>query len=244
MIRAATVTMTPRTASDAITRPSKYIQCPPWRLHHLGRRLARANNASPLTVIINSSNITMSYLLTSPVFAWSDKDIQAEHHFGDSLYFSYGEDPASTSRHTQSPRVYRESALRMNGSPTFQDALISPSEPTDIYSVPHALSPIRTAHHLDFRSPSSFVDFYFSARDAKPITELSPGTPFQSLFVSSPNRYWEEVDLSVSPVCRHSPTVFHTGVVFRVVNKNELKKRSPFSTIGKPLKPQSLACIT
>ncbi|KAI0739479.1 hypothetical protein C8Q80DRAFT_1198985 [Daedaleopsis nitida] len=53
------------------------------------------------------------------------------------------------------------------------------------------------------RSPQ-FVEAYLTGAEPKPITRLSPGTPFQELFNSSPAGYWQADSPSISPISRHS----------------------------------------
>ncbi|KAI0942422.1 hypothetical protein AcW1_003058 [Taiwanofungus camphoratus] len=116
---------------------------------------------------------------------------------GNYLMYRSSSDLASTA-YMSSPRVYRESALRETRSLVPSDSF-SYLDPADI-------SPFMTTTTCcDLHSPLS-SNSYLKAEDAKPITALSPSTPFQNLLTSSPSGFWDTADLSVSPIGRYMPS--------------------------------------
>ncbi|KAH9846023.1 hypothetical protein C2E23DRAFT_879867 [Lenzites betulinus] len=90
------------------------------------------------------------------------------------------------------------------------DALSYMCSPTDRSASASIFSPSALPTPARSRSPT-FVDTYQSIREGKPITRLSPSTPFQRLFDSSPGGYWQAADdLSESPISRQSGAM-HTA---------------------------------
>ncbi|KAL1943758.1 hypothetical protein VTO73DRAFT_4203 [Trametes versicolor] len=83
------------------------------------------------------------------------------------------------------------------------DALSYICSPADRSASATTFSPAALPSSAPSQSPS-FVEAYRSGREEKPITRLSPSTPFQRLFDSSPGGYWQADELSVSPISRHS----------------------------------------
>ncbi|KAI0819706.1 hypothetical protein BC628DRAFT_1401141 [Trametes gibbosa] len=84
------------------------------------------------------------------------------------------------------------------------DALSYICSPADRSSSASIFSPSALPSPARPRSPD-FVDTYQSIHEGKPITRLSPSTPFQRLFDSSPGGYWQAADdLSMSPISRQS----------------------------------------
>ncbi|KAI0643214.1 hypothetical protein C8Q79DRAFT_977766 [Trametes meyenii] len=103
-----------------------------------------------------------------------------------------------------SPSLYsRSSRGSTSQSSSSFDALSYIYSPADLSSSAGVLTPGALPSATPARSPS-LVDTYLTVGDAKPITRLSPGTPFQRLFDSSPGGFWHADDLSLSPVSRHS----------------------------------------
>ncbi|KAI0631589.1 hypothetical protein C8Q77DRAFT_1127766 [Trametes polyzona] len=86
------------------------------------------------------------------------------------------------------------------------DALSYICSPADRSASATIFSPSALPSTAPSRSPT-FVDSHFSGCEDKPITRLSPSTPFQRLFDSSPGGYWQADDLSVSPISRHTGTM-------------------------------------
>ncbi|EMD35820.1 hypothetical protein CERSUDRAFT_96045 [Gelatoporia subvermispora B] len=99
-----------------------------------------------------------------------------------------------TSLATRSPWLYKESALRN----TDADVTLSiPDSPPDSMSPKFVSSPACGAFVLPpFHTPA--------CHNVKTITMLSPSTPLQGLFASSPGAFWQPSDFSVSPIAHTS----------------------------------------
>ncbi|OCH84862.1 hypothetical protein OBBRIDRAFT_358373 [Obba rivulosa] len=101
-----------------------------------------------------------------------------------------------TSLETRSPWLYKESALR-NTDTDVSLSISSNSSPNTASPKLILSSPASNALTLSpFRSPPN--------RNTKTITMLSPSTPLQNLFASSPGGFWQPSDCSVSPILHTS----------------------------------------
>ncbi|TFK83568.1 hypothetical protein K466DRAFT_554853 [Polyporus arcularius HHB13444] len=86
------------------------------------------------------------------------------------------------------------------------DTLSYSYSPADIKTAPKLLSPPSRPVASTSGSPL-FVEAYLTGTEPKFMTRLSPSTPFDELFNSSPGGYWQAGDLSVSPISRHSSAI-------------------------------------
>ncbi|KAH9946579.1 hypothetical protein B0H21DRAFT_742779 [Amylocystis lapponica] len=117
---------------------------------------------------------------------------------GESLVFgTYSS--LSSAFYAHSSRSYRESSLRDTSSPTPSETLTFIADPTE-NALTSPFKPTASSIPSHLRLPSrSPAD----TNIARPITQLSPSTPFQNLFASSPTGFWHPGISSVSPVLRN-----------------------------------------
>ncbi|CCL98458.1 uncharacterized protein FIBRA_00456 [Fibroporia radiculosa] len=112
--------------------------------------------------------------------------------------------------YTQSPRVYRESALRQTHDCSSPDADVYLCDPSDAALI----SPLPAAENdrLCANESPSFTSNQQSIKDLKlmPILNPSPRTPFEKLFSSSPSCFWAVGCSSISPVFRHMSPSSHS----------------------------------
>ncbi|KAI0349829.1 hypothetical protein OH77DRAFT_1490142 [Trametes cingulata] len=101
-------------------------------------------------------------------------------------------------------RPSQESISQSSGS---FDALSYICSPSDVSASAMIFSPSALPSSASSRSPAC-VEAYLTSAEEKPITRLSPSTPFQRLFDSSPGGFWQADDSSVSPISRNSACIF------------------------------------
>ena len=94
-------------------------------------------------------------------------------------------------------------SISSSSSSSSFDTLSYSFSPTDVGAPPKLFSPPSLPSAVRSGSPL-FVEAYLSGSQPKPIARMSPSTPFEELFNSSPAGYWQAGDLSVSPISRHS----------------------------------------
>ncbi|KAF9802608.1 hypothetical protein IEO21_09868 [Rhodonia placenta] len=125
------------------------------------------------------------------------------------LTFSYhgslsGEYPRfgfSLGAYSYSPRVYRESALRKTDGKTSSDADLYLYDPSEIA----AKSPFASADEEQREQHTPFLlNSSQTLGDTSSPYSLTPRTPIENLFSSSPAGYWMAGSSSVSPIFRHS----------------------------------------
>ncbi|KAI0363691.1 hypothetical protein BV20DRAFT_975361 [Pilatotrama ljubarskyi] len=96
----------------------------------------------------------------------------------------------------------RPSQESVSQSTSSFDTLSYICSPSDLSASATIFSPSALPSSAPSRSPT-FAEAYLSGAEEKPITRLSPSTPFQRLFDSSPGGFWQADDLSVSPISRN-----------------------------------------
>ncbi|KAI0653118.1 hypothetical protein C8Q70DRAFT_1038514 [Cubamyces menziesii] len=97
-------------------------------------------------------------------------------------------------------RLSQESASQSSSS---FDGLSYICSPTDASNSANIFSPSALPSSAPSGSPTMF-ELPVSGREPKPITRLSPSTPFQRLFNSSPGGFWQADDPLLSPISRRS----------------------------------------
>ncbi|OSX62849.1 hypothetical protein POSPLADRAFT_1046241 [Postia placenta MAD-698-R-SB12] len=107
----------------------------------------------------------------------------------------------SLGAYSYSPRVYRESALRKTDGKTSSDADLYLYDPSEIA----AKSPFASADEEQREQHSPFLlNSSQTLGDTSSPYSLTPRTPIENLFSSSPAGYWMAGSSSVSPIFRHS----------------------------------------
>ncbi|KAI0328945.1 hypothetical protein GY45DRAFT_1305770 [Cubamyces sp. BRFM 1775] len=141
------------------------------------------------------STASHSYGSSYP-YAPSRGDLYSEH----GSYISKGPGDVFLFSPSLCSRVSQESTSQSSSS---FDGLSYICSPTDVSNSANIFSPSALPSSAPSGSPTMF-DLSVSGREPKPITRLSPSTPFQRLFNSSPGGFWQADDQLLSPISRRS----------------------------------------
>ncbi|KAH9895805.1 hypothetical protein C8Q73DRAFT_689543 [Cubamyces lactineus] len=125
---------------------------------------------------------------------------RGDHYSENGSYISKGQGDVFLFSPSLCSRLSQESTSQSSSS---FDGLSYICSPTDVSNSVNIFSPSALPSSAPSGSPT-MLELSVSGREPKPITRLSPSTPFQRLFNSSPGGFWQADDPLLSPISRRS----------------------------------------